>query len=635
MAVPAGSVPKDRFSSIDTLALVRELRSVGPARIDKVFDTGSGAVSLTLRRGGQEKRELLIVPGRYAAVLPSGVPHTEELGHLVRELRRWLSGSVIQEVTQSAGERYFEITLSRGDLPDALLLSAELFGTGNLLLARGGKLVVVAQPRTWAHRTIRVGSEYVRPPSRKDPWTSTPGDLESVLTLSRTDRASTLAARLALGGPVAEELLARAQLSGQAPAPTDAPEVAERLHRAISALLGEIGDRPKGYLYYRGETPLDVEPFRSRRWEDDAAISKVELPSFSEAAHRYFGSEMVLPERARPAPVDPMAEVRRQRAQQAAAITGLAEEAQLLMAEAQRIFTNYAEAEAGLARMAHEEGPPRFEVPLEGLPTRLFRDRSPRESAQAIYEEAKRVQAKLSGAQSALEGTDHRLVDWEARKAPPRPALSGGGADRPRKHHWFEKYRWFISSEGAIVIGGRDAATNDLVVRRYLNPDDTYVHADIHGAPSVIVKHPAPGEPALTDASMVEAAQWGVSFSKAWRVGLASADAFWVAADQVSKAAASGEFVARGAWVIHGTKHVVRDVPTELAIGPISYQNGSLWSVAPPAALRARGEVRFLLTPGDERERLSREKELAGDLGVSRDLIQGLLPSGGITVRRA
>ena len=133
---------------------------MGPVRIDKVFDTGSGAVSLTLRRGGQEKRELLIVPGRYAAVLPSGVPHTEELSHLVRELRRWLSGSVIQEVTQSGGERYFEITLSRGTLPDALLLSAELFGTGNLLLARGGKLVVVAQPRTWAHRTIRVGSEY-------------------------------------------------------------------------------------------------------------------------------------------------------------------------------------------------------------------------------------------------------------------------------------------------------------------------------------------------------------------------------------------------------------------------------------------------------------------------------------------
>ena len=147
-------------------------------------------------------------------------------------------------------------------------------------------------------------------------------------------------------------------------------------------------------------------------------------------------------------------------------------------------------------------------------------------------------------------------MDWEAQKTPTHPALSGSGADRPRKHHWFEKYRWFISSEGAIVIGGRDAATNDLVVRRYLNPDDTYVHADIHGAPSVIVKHPAPGEPALTDASMIEAAQWGVSFSKAWRVGLASADAFWVAADQVSKAAASGEFVARGAWVIHGTKHI-------------------------------------------------------------------------------
>jgi len=148
------------------------------------------------------------------------------------------------------------------------------------------------------------------------------------------------------------------------------------------------------------------------------------------------------------------------------------------------------------------------------------------------------------------------------------------------------------------------------------------------------VKHPAAGDPPVSEVTLREAAQWAVAFSKAWRAGLASASAFWVAHDQVSKAAASGEFVARGAWVIHGTKHVLRDLPTELALGTVAHEGAELWTAAPPDAVRSRGQVRVLLTPGDERERSDREVELCRDLGIARPLLQSLLPAGGITVRR-
>ena len=155
---------------------------------------------------------------------------------------------------------------------------------------------------------------------------------------------------------------------------------------------------------------------------------------------------------------------------------------------------------------------------------------------------------------------------------------------------------------------------------------DLYVHADLHGAASVIVKHPAPGEPPVTDATLREAGQWAVVYSKAWRAGLASASAFWVTHEQVSKAATSGEFVARGAWAIHGTKHVLRDLPTELALGTIDYEGDTLWTAAPPSAIRARGTVRAVLVPGPERERDALEVELAGELGLTRTRLQSLLP---------
>ena len=54
---------------------------------------------------------------------------------------------------------------------------------------------------------------------------------------------------------------------------------------------------------------------------------------------------------------------------------------------------------------------------------------------------------------------------------------------------WFEKFNWFVSSENYLVIAGRDGQQNETLVRRYLRAGDVYVHADIHGASSVIIKN--------------------------------------------------------------------------------------------------------------------------------------------------
>lgn len=37
-----------------------------------------------------------------------------------------------------------------------------------------------------------------------------------------------------------------------------------------------------------------------------------------------------------------------------------------------------------------------------------------------------------------------------------------------RKVFWFEKFHWFVSSENYIVLSGRDAQQNELLVKRYL-----------------------------------------------------------------------------------------------------------------------------------------------------------------------
>jgi predicted ribosome quality control (RQC) complex YloA/Tae2 family protein len=543
----------------------------------------------------------------------------------------------VTEVPDPHGERLIDLNLRKKDLTESLALSVEFFNPGNLLVVRGGRLVVVARPRRWAHRVVRVGEEYVRPPTRIDPWTASVAEFEAALAGSRTDRVSTLAVRLALGGSLAEEVLARTSITGSAPAHEDVPSVASRTHAAVRGLLEEVGQTPRGYVLTEGDSPVDLEPFRAARWEQRTETKVVELGTFSEAAERYFGARIAR-EAAKVERPSPTQELERQRQRQAEAIERMSLEATRLVAEADRIFAHYAEVESSLAGAteASRETSEPMVLDLGGEPTRVWPDRGPRESAQAIYEEAKRVQQKLAGAKVALEATDRQIREVEATVPAVGPAVAKGQALRERSAPlWFERFRWFISSENAVVVGGRDAASNDLVVRRYLKSDDVYVHADLHGAPSVVIKRPDPGQGEVGAATLREAGQFGVAFSKAWRAGLAVNDAFWVTADQVSKSAGSGEFVARGAWVIHGTKNFLKDLPLELALGEIEVQGRRRWSVGPPDALRRRGTARFLLVPGEERDREKVERELSTELGLSRSLLQSLLPAGGLSVRRA
>jgi predicted ribosome quality control (RQC) complex YloA/Tae2 family protein len=629
-------VSKDRFTGLDTLALVRELRSLARARVDKAFDLPHGGWSIAFRVPGEGRRELVLVPGRYAALVEE-IDHAEELGTLTKELRRLLTGTKLVGAAEPGGERYLEIELLAASSDPPLIVAVELFGTGNLLVARDGRILAVQHTKTWAHRAVRVGALYERPPSRADPWKSSPAEIEAALRGSRTDRATTLAARLSLGGPVAEEVLVRAGLPGNESAPTDADRAALQIRGAIERVFAEIGDSPRGFLYRRGEIPIDVEPFPSERFRSDPSVEEQLFPTFSAAAIAFFPSiAPIVPSESVARATKAVAELQRQREQQAAAILELEREAVRLSTDAETLLHRFPEAQEALESARRESPDVRseLEIRVDGRPIVVQPGKPLRESAQALFVESKRVRAKLEGARAALVDTDRRVIE-DRPAVPVVGEVSGGTRTKTKGPHWFERYRWFLSSEGILVIGGRDAPTNDLIVRRYLNPTDRYVHADIHGAPSVIVKHPPPGEPPATDLTMEEAGQWGVAFSKAWRAGLASASAFWVEADQVSKAGASGEFVPRGAWVIHGTKHLMKDLPTEVAIGIVPYEGAELWTVAPPRAFERLGQSRFILTPGEERDRPEREIELARDLGLPRSRIQSLLPSGGITFRRA
>ncbi|CAO3640297.1 unnamed protein product [Cunninghamella blakesleeana] len=134
-----------------------------------------------------------------------------------------------------------------------------------------------------------------------------------------------------------------------------------------------------------------------------------------------------------------------------------------------------------------------------------------------------------------------------------------------RKPYWFEKFLWFVSSEGYLVIAGRDMQQNEMLVKRYLSKGDVYIHADLHGAASVVIKNrPDCADQPIPPSTLFQAGTMSVCQSKAWDAKIVTS-AYWVYPDQVSKSAPSGEYLPTGSFMIRGKKNFLP--PVQLVYG--------------------------------------------------------------------
>src|SRR6188472_4729811 len=147
---------------------------------------------------------------------------------------------------------------------------------------------------------------------------------------------------------------------------------------------------------------------------------------------------------------------------------------------------------------------------------------------------------------------------------------------------WYERYRWFITSDGLLAIGGRDSSSNSVVIRKHLTERDIVFHAEVYGSPFFIIKNfNNTGE--MMEASLQQVAQATVSFSRAWKDGLFSADAYWVMPNQIKKGAPTGQFLPKGSFVIEGKRNYMKGIGIRLAIGIVQFNDNRYALICGPA----------------------------------------------------
>ena len=83
-----------------------------------------------------------------------------------------------------------------------------------------------------------------------------------------------------------------------------------------------------------------------------------------------------------------------------------------------------------------------------------------------------------------------------------------------RKPFWFERFDWFISSENYLIISGKNAQQNEELVKTYLDKRDVYVHSEMAGAASCIIKNPSLEE--IGPLTLNETGVWAICHSRAW-----------------------------------------------------------------------------------------------------------------------
>jgi len=248
---------------------------------------------------------------------------------------------------------------------------------------------------------------------------------------------------------------------------------------------------------------------------------------------------------------------------------------------------------------------------------RLDLSKSLWENLGDYHERAKKLKRKITKLDELIANPPKKR---QAEMKEQAPALV-----RKRKREWYEKFRWTFTPSGLLAIGGRDAKSNEILVRNYLGENDLYFHADVSGAPSVVLK----GGQSASDEDIFCAAALSAVYSKAWKNGLASADVFYALPDQVSLAPPSGEYRPKGGVMIYGKRQWLKNIPLRAYVGFDDEKNRFFISFYEPK------DEHVLIVPG-RTPRGDAAKLILKKFGKGREFLDDLnqiLPPGGVDLQ--
>jgi predicted ribosome quality control (RQC) complex YloA/Tae2 family protein len=515
-----------------------------------------------------EKPDILLMFSTFGLWITSVKINQIEENRLVKRLRNDLLRTRISEIKQLGSERIAYVTFS-GFNQDFVLVG-EFFGDGNIILCnKEMKILSLLHSIEVRHRKLGVGLAYVPPPSSGlDIFEITKKDIESI-KIAEAPVVRWIGRTLGLPAKYAEEIVRISNVNPQAIGKTVTDEEIETIFHSVKDLLHRVVDGNHDPCIIRGEKSADVSPIPISITGGEKIIK---VSSFMEGLDSLFSENLLEHGKLSQSNTvtQKIVELEHKLEEQNKAISVVKERSGMISAVAKALLGIAGTGVTSIQDPSIPEFLKKHNADLRRESGMLFIDISdekikidPQSSIQAIsstlFNESKRQMKAIETIDMERKKTERNLEAFRKQATIARDSVV---FSIQKKKEWYERYRWFFTSDGLLAIGGRDASSNSSVIRKHLNKNDKVFHAEIVGSPFFILR-----EGNENPSTITEVAQATVCFSRAWREGLYGLNAYWVHPDQVKTAAPTGQFIAKGSFVIEGTKNFVQVSTMQLAVG--------------------------------------------------------------------
>jgi predicted ribosome quality control (RQC) complex YloA/Tae2 family protein len=580
------------LSGLEFGSLAGKLDStLGSYYVNNIYLTGSATVILKLHMSDHPEVSLLLSPRLGAWITSAELPRAPA-DRFVSQLRDRLTRAKFTAARAPEGERMLILEFSHPDGP--LSLVGEIFGAGNIILLDSSSVVITCLYTLEVKgRTVRPGIKYEPPISRSIPISRVDVD-ELKRILGSDDPVERLLGRgIAIPRRIVEEALRRAGIAkGRPGSSLTAPET-ELLHQAFKAIFSEASKGSGAFVYLSEGKPVEVSSVRLQLGD---AASEKPYPSILAALDELFTPRVVegLASESVKTEFDDLKMLEASIASKRKELDALRFRASGLKSVAAALMAGTKDYEGAAQDLNAVSSGYRFERGSGSwyVGGRRIRVESPYALASQIFSDGKELDASADKLKEAVVKLERRRE--ELATAISQEKVSKAATRQRRERKWFEKFRWFYTSEGYFAIGGRDAGSNSILVRKHLEPTDLVFHTEITGSSFFILK----GGQGAGEQSIREVAEATVSYSRAWREGLTAADAYYVKPGQVLRGAPSGQYLPKGSFVVEGERNYLKGVELRVSLGVGTLDGEFMLFSGPASALVQRCVLVIELVPG-------------------------------------
>ena len=606
------------LSSIELRYLVNEIRSRIISSSSGYYVSSINAItmsSLFLKLHHPMQEDIMFVLStRGIWITRLKFKPVEENNSLESVAQKELERSKLELIEQIGSERIVSLKFRHPD-GKVRIVVGEFFGGGNLIICNENmQIIAILNPIHVRHRTLSVGLRYVYPPARGvDVFNIT---LDQMLSLrdgaKNLDVLRWIGRNISMPKKFVEEVINRAGIEVDKHAAQLSDDEVSKIYNTIKNIINEVSTGGKNHepiVILLDDKPQEALPIIT---QEAAAASKLikknsikKVASYMDAVDEVLSNEIMdIGRNSRTVELDRQIAVlehdfeelnkaKETVLQKAAAIRKLAGELMALSYRGSDVIADLLAANS--ASLVTEKGIQYIEVAGEQVKMQpslakassmLFARAKEMERGNASIEEARgKILAQIEKLRSETAAIHRKVIVKEQIS-----------------REWYERYRWFITTDGLLVIGGRDASSNSALIRKHLTEHDIVFHAEVHGSPFFIIKNAAASfaatQEGTIDSSLYQVAQATISFSRAWKDGLSSADAYWVMAEQVKKGAPTGQFLPKGSFVIEGKRNYIKGVELRLAIGIMQLNNRETLLCGPEEAVKKRSIFYTVLLQG-------------------------------------